>query len=113
TSDNSAHNKGNPITKVSAKPLTLSVIHNRGVLLLKPNLASNRNCSHHSKGSDGIDSKTPAARIKSACGHTVCGGPMPTTRTNNHGRIPPKTNNARTSVSNTLVITPNRERSSV
>ena len=61
---------------MSSAPLSLSVIHRPGVLLLKPNFCSSRNCSHHSNGSDGTDSSTPAIRINTTRLQIASGPPQ-------------------------------------
>ena len=80
TSESSAHRRGKPMRSSSTRPLSLSEIHSAAVLLLKPYFCSRRNVSHHSNGSAGIESSTPAIRMKSARVHVASGAPQSTTR---------------------------------
>ena len=94
-------------------PFSLSVSQSPGVLLLNPYFCSSRNCSHHSKGSPGIESSTPAKRMNNAWFHTDSGPPHSAVSLNIAGKIFPNSTSASTSVSKISVSTPKRDFSSV
>ena len=113
TSHRRTHSSGNPITIASSAPLSLSDTQSPGVLLLKPNFCSRRNCSHHSNGRDGSPSSSIAAMMNRTRVQIESGPPQLTMSEKSAGSTPPNTTKASTSVSKMPVSTPNRDFSSV